>query len=81
MRTVSELARVKGLDPRRLLEWGVRDVPGGGISIAYHDGAGRELYRRTRDAPGGPRFRQPTGTRLVPYGLDRLADHDTLSTL
>jgi hypothetical protein len=71
-RTVEDLARAKRLPVAFLRELGVEDLPGGGVAIPYRDVDGADLYRRERDRPGGPRFRQPAGVRLRPYGLDRL---------
>src|SRR5262249_51844575 len=39
----------------------------------YYGEDGRRLFTRRRDVPGKPRFLQPGGVRLAPYGLDRLA--------
>lgn len=74
---VLTLAASKKLDPQWLREQGVDDLPGGGVSIAYLDADGGELFRRKRDVPGGrKRFDQPYRVPLRPYGLWRLADMD-----
>jgi hypothetical protein len=70
--TVAALAAAKGLRVAFLHELDVEDLTGGGVSIAYFDLDGSELFRRERDRPGGPRFRQPAGVHLRPYGLWRL---------
>jgi hypothetical protein len=71
--TVAELAWAKHLDPAWLVgELGLTDLPGGGVAIPYHDEPGNLLFHRQRDVPGGPRFRQPAGIKLRPYGLWRL---------
>lgn len=72
--TVADLAQKKHLDPAWLAEIAVEDIPGGGVRIHYFDDAGNPLFARERDRPSGPRFRQPAGTKLVPYGLWRLGD-------
>lgn len=79
--TVAELAAAKRLDEQWLRGLGVGDVSGGGVSIEYLDAGGSPLFVRRRDEPGKPRFRQPRGRPLAPYGLWTLADHDTLATL
>ncbi|MHB1423317.1 MAG: hypothetical protein ACYC3I_09005 [Gemmataceae bacterium] len=51
----------------------LRDLGNGVIGIPYCDDAGNELFVRKRNPPGTePRFLQPKGTKLVPYGLNRL---------
>jgi hypothetical protein len=72
--TVASLAKAKRLDPALLSDLDVADLPGGGISIPYFDSDGTELFCRERDVPGGPRFRQPAGVKLRPYGLWQLGD-------
>jgi hypothetical protein len=52
-------------------ELGVRGHRDGRISIPYYDGA--ELFARVRNPPGtSPRFLQPQGVPLIPYGRWRL---------
>jgi hypothetical protein len=71
--SVAALAAAKRLDPDWLRgELGVEDLPGGGVAIPYYDETGAELFSRERGRPGGPRFRQPAGVPLRPYGLWRL---------
>ncbi len=72
--TVAQLAAAKHLPEAFLREQGVEDIDGGGISVPYFDEAGEPLFTRSRGVPGGPRFKQPAGVRLVPYGLWRLGD-------
>lgn len=80
--TVESLAAARRLDPALLREWGVADLPGGGVSIEYRDKDRQLLFTRKRDVPdSGKRFLQPYRKSLCPYGLDRLADVDVLSTL
>lgn len=81
MTTVETLAALKRLDPQWLREQGVDDLPGGGVSIAYHDDTGEVLYRRKRDVPGGPRFETPKGVRSVVYGREKLSGQDTFAVM
>jgi replicative DNA helicase len=71
--TVDALARAKALPADWLRDLGLADLPDGGVAIPYHGPDGATLFVRQREVPGGPRFRQPGGTPLQPYGLDRLA--------
>ncbi len=70
--TLAALAEAKRLPIAFLRSVGVEDIPGGGVAVPYYDTGGTEVYRRERDRPGGPRFRQPAGVQLRPYGLWRL---------
>jgi hypothetical protein len=70
--TVAGLAEAKRLPPGLLEKLGVHDLPGGGVGIPYFGLDGYELFVRKRDTPGGPRFRQPAGVPLSPYGLNHL---------
>jgi hypothetical protein len=73
--TVKSLAAAKRLDPTWLAETlGVENLPGGGVAIPYFDEGGVEIYRRRRDVPGEPRFKQPCGVPLRPYGLWKLGE-------
>ncbi len=69
---VESLAAAKRLPLTLLLDVGVKDLPGGGIAIPYHGLDGYEMVVRRRDVPGRPRFQQPAGVPLCPYGLSRL---------
>jgi putative DNA primase/helicase len=70
---LDDLARSKRLDPAWLRSLGVTDGPDGAVSISYTEEDGRTLFRRQRNPPGRePRFIQPKGARLVPYGVWRL---------
>jgi hypothetical protein len=80
--TLAQLAAAKHLPVEYLRSLGLHDLPGGGIAIPYYSEDGGELlYERTRDVPGGPRFRQPAGVRLHPYGLWRLEEARRTSSL
>lgn len=53
---------------------GVRGV-GDTVRIPYFDFDGEPLYERTRNPDGAKkRFHQPAGTKLKPYGRERLGD-------
>jgi hypothetical protein len=53
-------------------DWGLHDL-GNGIGIPYFDEARNEMFVRIRNPPGvEPRFKQPKGVKLQPYGLNRL---------
>jgi RecA-family ATPase len=81
-RTVAELAAAKELPEDFLRAEGLADLDGGGIGIPYFDETGAELFVRRRDVPHArQRFLQPTGVSLVPYGLHRLPDFSSESTL
>jgi hypothetical protein len=80
--TIAKLAARKKLPEEFLREQGVEDLQGGGVAIPYYSEDGGEvLFARERDVPGGPRFRQPAGVKLHPYGLWKLADRDQSVTL
>ncbi|MHB1424605.1 MAG: DUF3987 domain-containing protein [Gemmataceae bacterium] len=72
--TLADVASAKKLP----LDWlqnycDLRDLGNGVIGIPYWDDTGNELFVRQRNPPGTePRFRQPKGIKLVPYGLNRL---------
>src|SRR5437773_3382 len=71
--TVTELANERRLSERFLREeLGVKDIPGGGIAIPYWDFDGSGLFTRERGVPGRPRFDQPAGVALKPYGCWRI---------
>jgi hypothetical protein len=70
--TVAGLAQERRLPANFLADLGLADLPGGGVSVPYYAEDGAELFTRERDRPGGPRFRQPSGVGLQPYGLWRL---------
>jgi hypothetical protein len=71
--TVGSLAAAKGLPADWLRQnAGLRDLAGGGVGVPYYDFEGAELFVRERDRPGGPRFKQPDGVQLAPYGRNRL---------
>lgn len=72
--SVERLASLKHLPVGFLRGLHLADVPGGGVTIPYSDVDGRELYVRRRGVPGRPRFEQPAGVRLAPYGRWRLRD-------
>jgi hypothetical protein len=72
---VVELARAKRLPAGWLAgeEIGLFDRGGGAVGIPYRDEAGLTLFVRQRNPEGAePRFFQPKGIGLVPYGLWRL---------
>jgi hypothetical protein len=73
-RTVEELASAKRLPSTFLLEQlELRDRSGGGIVIPYFGEDGSEILERYRNCSAkGPRFSQPKGVPLQPYGLNRL---------
>src|SRR5579883_1322136 len=53
----------------------LRELDNGAIGIPYLDETGAELFVRRRNPPGkNPRFVQPKGIKLIPYGLNRLED-------
>jgi hypothetical protein len=70
--TLATLADGKRLPLDFLRQFGLQDVRRGGISIPYCDVTGEALFVRKRDVPGLPRFWQPAGVRLQPYGQWRL---------
>jgi hypothetical protein len=72
--SVARLATDKRLPEAFLRQLGIADVNGGGISIPYRDMEGNELLVRRRGVPGRPRFEQPRGVKLAPYGRWRLRD-------
>lgn len=75
--TVDDLANHVGLSATFLRSLGVRER-GGIIEIPYRDMLGRVVSVRyrfaltKRDAPQGHRFGWRSGSRDIPYGLDRL---------
>jgi hypothetical protein len=76
--TVAELARAKGLPERALRDFGLRDAIGQRrVLIPYRDEDGGELFARARSAS---KTIQPSGVKLVPYGLDRLGDWRAAAT-
>src|SRR5262245_34795746 len=80
--TVAGLAAKKNLPVKFLEDVGVKDLAGDGVGITYWDETGQEvLFVRYRGVPGGPRFDQPKGVKLQPYGLWKLADRGQDVTL
>jgi putative DNA primase/helicase len=69
--SVEILAETKKLEANFLLSLGVADLPKGGVAIPYYGADGEELFTRMRGVPGKPRFLQPKGQALRPYGLWR----------
>lgn len=74
--TLGRLAFYKRLPVNWLKSLGLRQIPGrNAVEIPYLDEDGKELFARTRDsrrAKDGTK--QPTGTKLRPYGLNRLKE-------
>ena len=69
---VEALARERKLEPSFLRELGV-EADGEAVLIPYTDLTGRPIFRRRRNPPGvSPRFSQPAGVKLRPYGLGRI---------
>ncbi len=72
-KTIEALAQEKKLPADFLHQLNLRDLGGGAIGIPYFGESGEELFERRRNPPGAnPRFVQPKGTKLLPYGLNRL---------
>jgi hypothetical protein len=71
---VATLAADKRLPIDFLGKLEIRNRPGGGVLIPYFGVDGVKLFARVRDAPHRPRFEQPKGVPLFPYGLNRLGD-------
>jgi hypothetical protein len=70
---VADLAHLKSLPVDFLRGLEVRDLAGGAVVIPYFDETGELLFERHRNRAGaGPRFVQPKGVKLQPYGLNRL---------
>ena len=68
---VGALAQERELEPGFLRGLGVTS-DGAAVLIPYMDFAGKPLFARRRNPPGvEPRFVQPAGKKLVPYGLWR----------
>jgi hypothetical protein len=79
---LARFAEDRKLPLEALKKDGWRDLPGGKIGMPYYDETGMHLFDRVRNAPGRkPRFLQPSGEKTVPYGLHRLADFASSSTL
>jgi hypothetical protein len=76
--TLEELAAAKRLPPGFLTRLGVCNVRLGGrpaVSVPYFDPDGNEAAVRYRLALDGPeRFRWQRGSRVLPYGLERLRE-------
>jgi replicative DNA helicase len=73
--TLAEFAADKRLPIGFLQERGLHDLPGGGVGIPYPDMVGEFVQVKRRmalKAKEGSYW--PKGARLMPYGLDRLAD-------
>src|SRR5215471_11794983 len=69
---VDALANKKQLHPDFLRSLGV-EARGDDVSISYRAEDGQELFRKLRHPPGHhPRFHNPKGGHVVPYGMDRL---------
>ncbi|MGH7227320.1 MAG: DUF3987 domain-containing protein, partial [Gemmataceae bacterium] len=71
---IAELSKQKNLPTAFLREQlDLRELNGGAIGIPYFGESGEELFVRQRNPPGRERrFLQPKGTKLLPYGLNRL---------
>jgi hypothetical protein len=69
---LAEFSRKKKLGIDWLRKRGLHDLPGGGIGITYRSEDGADLFVKTRDVPGRPRFEQPAKTPLMPFGLQWL---------
>ena len=73
--TVETLAKEKGIPLDSLLSFGLYDLPRGGVAIPYRNMDGTEAVVKQRfSLTGKKKFRWPNGTRLMPYGLERLSE-------
>src|SRR5262249_55008094 len=83
--TLAQYADQKRLPIKFLEELGIGDVSYAGrpaIRIPYHDRAGAVVAVRFRLGFDGPnKFRWKSGTKVAPYGLDRLSRTDTYAVL
>ena len=75
--TLADYALAKGLSQDFLRSLGVRQVRRDGMDvlrIGYFDEVGTEIAVRYRIAMEGDRFRWRSGSKVVLYGLNRLAE-------
>jgi len=73
--TVEALAHEKSIPHDFLINLGLYDLQNGGLAIPYRNMDGTEaVVKRRLSLTGKMKFRWPKGTRLMPYGLERLSE-------
>ena len=69
------LAHEKSIPHDFLINLGLYDLQNGGLAIPYRNMDGTEaVVKRRLSLTGKMKFRWPKGTRLMPYGLERLSE-------